>query len=140
MYSDNENDGLFVLGVELFYEEETKEPIHVVAELLGIYWEEQIWVVGAIDNEHLNRILQYLPMSCFLGWDKWRVRKEIPLKWLEENLQLLGKLPILETQQSPPPKSPFFPRVSIEFMKNLDKRRSVFYAEDKMSVFDYYTL
>ena len=64
MYSDNENDGLFVIGAELFYDKETKELEHVNADLLGIYWEEQIWVVCAKDYD-IAQIIQQLPMTCF---------------------------------------------------------------------------
>ena len=137
MYSDNENDGLFVIGAELFYDKETKELEHVNADLLGIYWEEQIWVVCAKDYD-IAQIIQQLPMTCFLGWIKWEIRKEIPLKWLEKNLELYGKLPILEPRTGPPPKGPFFPRATVEFMEQLDKQRSEHYMEGEESVFDYY--
>ena len=138
MYSRNDNDGVFVYGVEIYCDPETHDPIHVVGELLGIYWEDQIWIVIFRDEKKRWKYKDLSP-NAFFGTEPWIIRKFIPLKWLEENLQLYAKIPILNQPPKDPLPSPLFPRATTEFMKKLEERAETLETyETCNSKFDYY--
>jgi hypothetical protein len=140
MYSKNDNDGIFVFGVEIYCDPETDDPIHVVGELLGIYWEDQIWIVILKDEKKRWKYRDISP-KAFFGAEPWRIKKYIPLKWLEKNLLLYAKIPILNQPPKDPLPSPFFPRATVEFMKKLEKETETletYYTCN--SKFDYYSI
>ena len=140
MYSRNDNDGIFVFGVEIYCDPKTHDPIHAVGELLGIYWEDQIWVVIFKDEEKRWKYKDISP-KAFFGEEPWSIKKYIPLKWLEENLQLYAKIPILDQPPKDPLPSPFFPRATIEFMKKLEENAGTWETyETCSSKFDYYSI
>lgn len=140
MYSENKNDGIFVYGVEIYCDPETYIPIHVVGELLGIYWEDQIWVVVFKDEKKEWKYHRDLSPKAFFGAEPWSIKKYIPLKWLEKNLLLYAKIPILDQPSKDPLPSPFFPRTTIEFMKKLEKDAGTWRTYETCNTkFDYYS-
>jgi hypothetical protein len=140
MYSRNNNDGIFVFGVELCCDPETHDPIHVVGELLGIYWENQIWIVVFKDEKKRWKYSDLSP-KAFFGAEPWSIKKYIPLGWLEENLLLNAKLPILDQPSKDPLPSPLFPRATVEFMKKLEEKAGTWETyETCNSKFDYYSI
>jgi len=139
MYSENKNNGIFVYGVEIFCDPETYIPIHVTGELLGIYWEDQIWVVIFKDEKKRWKYSDLSP-KAFFGTEPWSIKKYIPLGWLEENLLLNAKIPILNQPPKDPLPSPLFPRATVEFMKKLEENAGTWETyETCSSKFDYYS-
>lgn len=139
MYSENKNDGVFVYGVGVYCDPETYIPIHVTGELLGIYWRDQIWVVVFKDEKKRCKYKD-LPPKAFFGADPWSIKKYIPLKWLEKNLLLYAKLPILDQPSKDPLPSPFFPRVTMEFMRKLEEDAGIWETWGTCNnKFDYYS-